>query len=143
MIALNEVLPDVWSHSNPVDIIGDAPPERYQQALDICLEDPGVDGAIVILTPQAMTRPTEVAEAVIRSAGKSNKPIMTSWMGGAQVEEARQLFNNAHVPDFRTLENAVDAFSYLARYNRNQRCCCRHPRDSPAARNRRIAKAHA
>ena len=52
---LNEVLPDVWSHANPVDLIGDAPPKRYEQAIDICLDDPGVDGAIVILTPQAMT----------------------------------------------------------------------------------------
>jgi len=127
MKALNEVLPDVWSHSNPVDIIGDAPPERYQQAVDICLEDPGVDGAIVILTPQAMTQPTEVAEALIKSAEKSNKPIMTSWMGGTQVEGARQIFNNAHIPDFHTLENAVDAFSYLARYNRNQRLLLQTP----------------
>ena len=127
MAALNKVLPDVWSHNNPVDIIGDAPPERYQQAVDICLEDPGVDGAIVILTPQAMTRPTEVAAAVIESAQKSSKPIVTSWMGGAQVEEARRLFNNARVPDFRTLENAVDAFSYLGIYNRNQRLLLQTP----------------
>lgn len=125
--ALNRVLPDVWSRGNPVDIIGDAPPERYQQVLDICLEDPGVDGAIVILTPQAMTKPTEVARAVIQSAEKSNKPIMTSWMGGSQVEKARSLFNRAHVPDFRTLENAVDAFSYLARYNQNQRLLLQTP----------------
>ena len=125
--ALNAVLPDVWSHGNPVDIIGDAPPERYAQALDICLADDGVDGAIVILTPQAMTRPTEVAEAVIQSAEKNAKPIMTSWMGGAQVSEARRLFNNAHVPNFTTLENAVDAFSYLARYNRNQRLLLQTP----------------
>jgi len=127
LTALNKVLPDVWSHGNPVDIIGDAPPERYQQALDICLADPGVDGAIVILTPQAMTRPTEVAEAVIRSAGQSNKPVITSWMGGAQVEAARQLFTAAHVPDFGMLENSVDAFSYLARYNRNQRLLLQTP----------------
>jgi len=127
MTALNEVLPNVWSHSNPVDIIGDAPPERYQQAVDICLEDPGVDGAIVILTPQAMTQPTEVAEALVKSAEKSNKPIMTSWMGGPQVEGARQIFNKAHIPDFHTLENAVDAFSYLARYNRNQRLLLQTP----------------
>ena len=127
MAALDKVLPEVWSHNNPVDIIGDAPPERYQQAVDICLEDPGVDGAIVILTPQAMTRPTEVAAAVIKSAQKSSKPIVTSWMGGTQVEEARQLFNNARVPDFRTLENAVDAFSYLAIYNRNQRLLLQTP----------------
>ena len=125
--ALNEVLPEVWSHSNPVDIIGDAPPERYRQAIDICLEDPGVDGAIVILTPQAMTRPTEVAQAVIKSAKQSSKPILTSWMGGEQVRKARLLFKKAHVPDFRTLENAVDAFSYLARYKRNQRLLLQTP----------------
>jgi len=129
--ALNGVLPTVWSHGNPVDIIGDAPPERYQQALDICLEDSGVDGAIVILTPQAMTNPTEVAEAVIKSADKSSKPIMTCWMGGDQVEEARRRFNNARVPNFRMLENAVDAFSYLARYNKNQRLLLQTPAGLP------------
>ena len=125
--ALDQVLPSVWSHSNPVDIIGDAPPERYQQAIDICLQDPGVDGAIVILTPQAMTRPTAVAQAVIQSAEKSDKPVMTSWMGGGQVQAARELFNAARVPDFGTLENAVDAFSYLARYHRNQRLLLQTP----------------
>ena len=127
MAALDEVLPSVWSHGNPVDIIGDAPPERYQQAIDICLEDPGVDGVIVILTPQAMTAPTEVARAVIESAKKSKKPIMTSWMGGGQVQEGRKLFLEAQVPNFGTLENAVDAFSYLARYNRNQRLLLQTP----------------
>jgi acetyltransferase len=125
--ALDGVLPGVWSRGNPVDIIGDAPPARYQQAIDICLADPGVDGAIVILTPQAMTQPSEVAKAVIQSAESSNKPIMTSWMGGAQVKEARALFNRARIPDFGTLENAVDAFSYLARYNRNQRLLLQTP----------------
>lgn len=125
--ALDKVLPSVWSRGNPVDVIGDAPPERYRQTLDICLADPGVDGAIVILTPQAMTRPTEVAEAVVEAARNSRKPIMTSWMGGGQVEAAREIFNNAHVPNFGTLENAVDAFSYLARYNRNQRLLLQTP----------------
>ncbi len=125
--ALNQVLPDVWSHNNPVDIIGDAPPERYQNALDICLEDPEIDGAIVILTPQAMTEPTEVAKALIESANKSKKPILASWMGGQQVEEARQLFNNSHIPSFSTLENAVDAFSFMATYNRNQRLLMQTP----------------
>jgi len=125
--ALNDVLPTVWSRANPVDIIGDATPERYRSALDICLQDPGVDGAIVILTPQAMTQPTQVAEAIIESAAQSKKPVLTSWMGGSQVEAARRLFNNARIPDFRTLENAVDAFSYLATYNRNQRLLLQTP----------------
>ena len=127
MEKLNEVLPSVWSHSNPVDLIGDAPPERYKQTLDICLADPGIDGAVVILTPQAMTRPTEVAHAVIEAAAKSDKPVMTSWMGGAQIAEARKLFNAAHLPNYTTLENAIDAFSYLARYNRNQRMLLQTP----------------
>jgi len=125
--ALNAVLPAVWSHSNPVDIIGDATPERYRSALDLCLQDPGVDGAIVILTPQAMTEPTRVAEAVIKTAANIKKPILTNWMGGNQVEAARRLFNNSHIPDFRMLENAVDAFSYLATWNRNQRLLLQTP----------------
>jgi acetyltransferase len=127
LTGLDEVLPGVWSRANPVDVIGDAPPERYRKALDICLQDPGVDGAIVILTPQAMTQPTQVAEAVIESAGKSRKPVLTSWMGGGQIEAARQLFNRSRIPNFRTLENAVDAFSFLAAYNRNQRLLLQTP----------------
>jgi acetyltransferase len=125
--ALNGVLPEVWSHGNPVDIIGDAPPERYRAAIDICLADPGVDGAIVILTPQAMTQPAQVAEALIKSAEKSKKPILTSWMGGQQVAKGRQLLKNARIPDFSMLENAVDAFSFIGTYNRNQRLLLQTP----------------
>ncbi len=127
MKRLDEVLPAVWSHGNPVDLIGDAPPERYKQTLDICLADPDVDGAVVILTPQAMTRPTEVARAVIDAAAHTDKPVMTSWMGGAQIAEARELFNEARVPNYSALENAIDAFSYLARYKRNQRMLLQTP----------------
>jgi len=125
--ALNEVLPGVWSHGNPVDIIGDAPPERYSQAVEICLADPGVDGVIVILTPQAMTAPTLVAEEIIRTAEKCKKPILTCWMGGTQVTEARQLLNEARIPDFNMLEDAVDAFSFIGTYNRNQRLLLQTP----------------
>lgn len=125
--ALNKVLPEVWSHANPVDIIGDATPDRYRAAVDICLEDPAVDGAIVILTPQAMTDPTRVAGELIKSAQKSRKILLTCWIGGGQVQEARQLFKNAHIPSFRILENAVDAFSFLGTYNRNQRLLLQVP----------------
>jgi acetyltransferase len=127
---LNKVLPDVWSHGNPVDVIGDAPPERYRDAVDICLNDPGVDGTIVILTPQAMTEPEEVAKTLIDLADHHKKPILTSWMGGNQVEGARKLFNNAKLPTFRTLENAVDAFSYLSSYQKNQRLLLQTPAKS-------------
>ncbi|MCU7915819.1 MAG: CoA-binding protein [Candidatus Thiodiazotropha sp. (ex Gloverina cf. vestifex)] len=125
--ALNKALPDVWSHGNPVDVIGDAPPERYRAAVDICLNDPEVDGAIVILTPQAMTEPDEVAKVLIELADQHKKPILTSWMGGKQVENARKLFNNAKLPSFRTLENAVDASHYLSSYQKNQRLLLQTP----------------
>jgi acetyltransferase len=128
--ALNKALPDVWSHGNPVDIIGEAPPERYRAAVDICLNDPGVDGTIVILTPQAMTKPDEVAQELINLADKHKKPILTSWMGGKQIRNARQLFNNAKLPSFRTLENAVDAFHYISSYQKNQRLLLQTPAKS-------------
>ncbi|MBW9266311.1 MAG: bifunctional acetate--CoA ligase family protein/GNAT family N-acetyltransferase [Candidatus Thiodiazotropha sp. (ex. Lucinisca nassula)] len=128
--ALNKVLPEVWSHGNPVDIIGDAPPERYRAAVDICLNDPAVDGTIVILTPQAMTEPEEVARALIDLADSHKKPILTSWMGGKQIESARKLFKDARLPSFRTLENAVDAFSYLSSYQKNQRLLLQTPAKS-------------
>ena len=118
--ALNEALPATWSHRNPVDIIGDAPPERYREAIDICLNDNDVDGVLVILTPQAMTKPLEVAEAVVEASEKNRKPIITSWMGGRQVNPARSLFRQAGIPTFNTPEAAIDAFHYLAAYKANQ-----------------------
>ncbi|MEJ2621166.1 MAG: bifunctional acetate--CoA ligase family protein/GNAT family N-acetyltransferase [Candidatus Thiodiazotropha sp.] len=128
--SLNQALPEVWSHGNPVDIIGEAPPERYRAAVDICLNDPGVDGTIVILTPQAMTQPDAVAQELIDLADKHKKPILTSWMGGKQIENARKLFNNAKLPSFRTLENAVDAFYYLSSHQKNQRLLLQTPAKS-------------
>lgn len=118
--ALDEVLPATWSHRNPVDIIGDAPPERYREAIDICLKDQNVDGVLVILTPQAMTAPVEVAEAVVEASASNTKPIITSWMGGTQVNPARALFRQARIPTFNTPEAAVDAFHYLSAYKANQ-----------------------
>jgi len=124
---LNQVLPATWSHRNPVDVIGDAPPERYSQALDLVLSDEGVDGVVVLLTPQAMTRPTEVAEAVAALADRHQKPILTSWMGGRQVEQARVLYNNARIPTFRTAEAAVESFYVLAAYQTNQQLLLQTP----------------
>jgi acetyltransferase len=124
---LNAALPPSWSHGNPVDVLGDANAERYRQAVTACLHDPKVDGALVILTPQAMTHPEEVAEAIAQAAGQSPKPILTCWMGHGQVDQARQLFVAARIPDFRTPEAAVEAFSYLAAYHRNQQLLMQAP----------------
>ncbi len=124
---LNKVLPATWSHNNPVDIIGDATPERYRDAVTICMEDPGVDGALVILTPQAMTRPLEVAQSLIEIAGKFNKPLLTSWMGDIQISEGRAAFAQARIPTFSTPESAVEAFSYITDFYCNQRLLAQTP----------------
>ena len=124
---LNEVLPPNWSHGNPVDIIGDAQVDRYQHAVKACLEDLNVDGVLTILTPQAMTKPLEVAEAVIELSNQYNKPLLTSWMGGEQVEESRILFNHAKKPSFSTPESAVEVFSYLSAYHDNQKLLMQVP----------------
>lgn len=118
--ALNEVLPIHWSHANPIDILGDATSERYQKALEICLKDKNIDGVLAILTPQAMTNPTQVAQCVIDAAKTSKKPVLASWTGGARVQAGRELFDNSKVAHFNTPEVAVDAFAFLATYNRNQ-----------------------
>ncbi|MEY3760428.1 MAG: hypothetical protein RIR39_1919, partial [Pseudomonadota bacterium] len=118
--ALNKALPVHWSHANPIDILGDATSDRYQKALDICLNDKNVDGVLVILTPQAMTNPTQVAISIIEGAKNSKKPVLASWTGGAKVQEGRDLFANSKVAHFSTPEVAVDAFSFLANYAQNQ-----------------------
>ena len=72
---LQPVLPPNWSHDNPIDLIGDAGPERYRAAIAACLEDPGIDGVVAILTPQAMTDADEAANAVIAAAHGAAKPL--------------------------------------------------------------------
>jgi len=119
--ALDAVLPANWSHGNPLDIIGDAAAGRYRAAVDACLADDNVDGVLVMLTPQAMTRPTEVAEAVVEVAKTSHKPVLTCWMGEAQVHAGRRLFKQAGIPYFTTPEPAVEVFSFLSAFYENQR----------------------
>ncbi len=118
--SLNTVLPPHWSHANPIDILGDATADRYQQALEVCINDDNIDGILVILTPQAMTEPTLVAEYIIDGAKTSHKPVLASWTGGAKVQAGRDLFANSKVAHFNTPETAVDAFAFLANYAENQ-----------------------
>lgn len=125
--ALNAVLPYTWSKRNPVDIIGDADAERYRHALSVCMGDAGVDGVLVILTPQAMTKPLAVAEAVIEVARLSGKPLLACWMGDALVAEARAAFTRAHIPNFRTPEPAVEVFSFISTYLQNQKLLLQTP----------------
>lgn len=124
---LNKVLPPTWSHGNPIDIIGDAQADRYHYAVQACLEDPNVDGVLTILTPQAMTKPLEAAKAVIDLSTKYTKPLLTSWMGGEQVTESRAAFKHSKIPTFRTPEPAVEVFSFLSAYHKNQKLLMQMP----------------
>jgi len=127
MERLDAVLPPTWSHANPVDVIGDATPERYQEAVAACLGDAGVNGVLVILTPQAMTEPTRVAEAVIGLSEKSRKALLACWMGETQVEEARARLVAAGLPTLDTPETAVEAFSYLTAHYQNRKLLLQTP----------------
>jgi acetyltransferase len=125
--ALDRVLPAQWSHGNPVDILGDAPPERYRAAVAACIADPGVDGLLVMLTPQAMTQPVDAAQAVIEASAGAEKPVLACWMGEAQVAAARAAFTRGKIPEFPTPEASVEAFAYLAAYQRNQQLLLQTP----------------
>jgi len=124
---LNQHLPPNWSHGNPVDIIGDAKADRYNHAVKVCLEDENVDGVLAILTPQAMTKPLESAQALIELSNTHSKPLLTCWMGETQVAAARDAFAKAHKPHFRTPEPAVEVFSHLSAYYRNQKLLMQVP----------------
>lgn len=113
---LDEVLPSVWSHNNPVDVIGDATPERYREALDILGSAPEVDGVVVIMTVQAMTDPMETARAIGEAASNPEwtKPICCSFIGLIGTEAGSWL-DERGIPEFNVPEEAVGAMSALMR----------------------------
>ncbi|MGB5253586.1 MAG: bifunctional acetate--CoA ligase family protein/GNAT family N-acetyltransferase [Sedimenticolaceae bacterium] len=131
---LSAILPAHWSHSDPVDILGDADSERYRGTTEIVLADKNVDGVLVLLTPQAMTNPTACAEAVISAAAKAHKPVLACWMGEKLVDQGRRLFAKAGIPHFTSPEGGVDAFGYLACYRRNQAALLQAP--APLSKHR-------
>src|SRR6202045_1783570 len=117
--ALNQFLPRHWSHNNPIDILGDADSERYAKALDIASKDPNSDGLLVILAPQGMTDPSEVAERLQPYARASGKPLLASWMGGGSVAAGERALNTAGIPTFAYPDTAARAFTYMWRYSFN------------------------
>jgi acetyltransferase len=117
--AYNAMLPPHWSRNNPVDILGDAAPETYAQAIDIAAKDPNCNGVMVILTPQAMTDPTGTAEKIAPFAKLDGKPILASWMGGIEVAVGEAVLNKAGIPTYDYPDTAARAFQYMWRYSQN------------------------
>ncbi|HVT07491.1 MAG TPA: bifunctional acetate--CoA ligase family protein/GNAT family N-acetyltransferase [Polyangia bacterium] len=118
---LNAVLPAAWSRANPLDILGDADPARYATALEIAASDPGSDGLLAILTPQDMTDPTLTAEALAKHAHIEGKPVLASWMGGADVAAGVDILNRAGIPNFEFPDDAARTFGHMWRYAENLR----------------------
>lgn len=112
---LREKLPPAASVGNPIDVLGDADPERYAAAVEAAQADPSVDAIIVILTPQAMTRPAETARAIAARA-KGDKPLLAAFMGGADVMPGREELVASHLPDYPSPERAVAALKAMIDY---------------------------
>jgi acetyltransferase len=121
---LDEFLPAAWSRNNPIDILGDADPQRYAETLKIASTDENSDGLLVVLTPQDMTKPTQTAELLkdsveaARKAG-SNKPVLASWMGATDVAAGENILNRASIPTFEYPDTAARTFTYMWRYSYN------------------------
>ena len=140
---LDRLLPEYWSHINPVDILGDASPERYQSAVEIAAKDPGSDGVLVILAPQAGTDSTRTAEQLRPLARLGDKPILASWMGGAAVAAGEAILNRNNIPTFPYPDTAVRAFNYMWRYTYNLRGLYETPMLTPSldeVRDRTLAE---
>jgi acetyltransferase len=119
MTELNAFLPPTWSHGNPIDIIGDASPERYAKALEIAAKDKNSDGLLVVLTPQAMTDPTLTAEHLKPYSQLQGKPVLASWMGGEDVAEGSNILTKAGIPTFDYPDVATHVFNYMWRLTYN------------------------
>ena len=128
---LDAKLPDTWSRANPVDIIGDAPGERYSHTLDVLCQAKEVDAILVMHCPTATASSTEAAQAIIDTAKDHKANILTTWIGGEVVAEARQMFRDAGIATYATPEAAVQAFMHMVRYRRNQDLLTQTPPSAP------------
>ncbi len=118
---LDKVLPATWSHGNPIDIIGDASPKRYADALKALLDTPATDSILVLNCPVAVASSVDAAKAVAETVRGKHKPVFASWLGSDTAEEAHGIFAAAGIPAYDTPDKAIRGFSYLVGYNRGQK----------------------
>lgn len=131
--ALDRVLPSVWSHGNPVDIIGDADAQRFATALDLVLRDPGNDGVLVLFCPTIVLGAEAAAHALLPIVQASEKPVITAWLGAADAGKGRAIFETAGLPSPSSPERGVEAFGYLARFVAGRRMRLQVPPPQVAA----------
>ena len=133
---LNRVLPSTWSHNNPVDIVGDAPPERYIEALNVLLDDKGVDALLVLNCPTAVASSTAAACAVVDTlkadvSKSGSRGIFTCWLGIDSAREARKIFSENRIPTYETPDEAISGFMQIVHYHRNREMMMETPPSIP------------
>jgi len=114
---LQKHLPPAANFYNPVDVLGDALADRYGAALSAVLTDEQVDGAVVILTPQAMTQIVETAQVIGKTAAQYDKPVVSCFMGQEKVSQAYETLREHHLPNYSFPEQAINALGALYRYH--------------------------
>lgn len=130
---LDAALPATWSKGNPVDIIGDAPVERYTAALQTLLDAPEVDAVLFMHAPTAIVPSIDIAAACLPQLREAAKPVLTCWLGGAVVQAAQDACEQAGIPTYETPERAADAFLQMADFRRNQAALLQTPPAAPTA----------
>lgn len=129
--ALDAVLPPNWSRGNPVDLIGDAPAQRYRQAMEILLAAPEVDGLLFLHAPTAIVPAADIAQDCLPLLRGAAKPVLSAWLGGRTVEAARRAFTDAGLSWYPTPERAVAAWQQLVHYHRGQDALLQLPDAQP------------
>jgi acetyltransferase len=131
---LNSALPPFWSKGNPIDVLGDAQPERYKVAIEACLNDANVDGIVIIFTQQGVVEGTAVAKGIVQVIGDRHfhdKTILTSFMGNGAAQEANRIFNENNIPTYTTPEQAIKTYMTMYQYQRNVELIYETPEELP------------
>jgi len=131
---LAEVLRPSAATGNPIDVRGDAPPERIAGAVEAALADPEVNAVVVLHVPQPITGATDAARAVAAVAARATKPVLGAWLGAVDRREVAAALEAGGVANFYTPENAVEAFSFLAAYRQHQEWLLEVPASQPEPR---------
>ena len=133
MQQLSDRLPPAWSRSNPIDVLGDADPQRYRIAVGACLKDKNVDGVLAVLTPQAMTDAAAVAADLVDEAKLTYKTVLAAFMGEDDVADGRRILDHGKIPAYKSPEEAVRSFLNMCAYRRNLKMLNETPHTVPHA----------
>lgn len=128
---LDKLLPITWSRGNPIDMIGDAPAERYADAIRLATADPGVDALLVLHVPTALVSTDDAARAVAQASRVCPLPMLSCWLGQSNADGGRQILRDAGIATFSTPEDAVRAFTHLVSFHHNQKALMQVPTSAP------------